>query len=179
MKTVRITLALAMALAMTAPMMAQEKAAKGKGSQLSPISRVLLRMGKIHDALQGLDLSAEQKEKLGKAREEHGPKMKAFFDKLGEIFTEEQRNAAREAGAKATTAGKEGRDLFLAIEAAVKSTDEQKEKSGELAKELSALSREMTKSTMHILTPEQREKMKKALFPQGRKLVAKKPAEKE
>jgi Spy/CpxP family protein refolding chaperone len=62
MKTVRITLALAVALSIAMSVMAQEKkAAKGKAAKLSPTARVMLRMGKLRGALEGLDLTAEQK----------------------------------------------------------------------------------------------------------------------
>jgi len=182
MKTVRITLALATALLIAIPVMAQEKkTAKGKAAKISPIARVMLRMGKLHSALEGLDLTAEQKEKLGKVREELGPKMRDAFGKLRGILTEEQRTAADESAKKAKEAGKEGKDLILAIESSVKLTDEQKEKTEKLAKEFSALSRGITKKIMGTLTPEQKEKVKKAMAPQGRKPRDKKdkPADKK
>lgn len=182
MKTVRITLALAVALAMTAPLMAQEKkAAKGKGTKISPIARAMLRTGKIHDTLADLDLTAEQKEKLGKIHKELGPKVGEVSAKLEDILTEEQLTAAGEAAKKAKEAGKEIRAGVVAIEAAVKATDEQKEKLDALAKELVTMNREMTKAIRGILTPEQKEKWKKALAPKVRKPREKKdkPAEKK
>ncbi|MEE8451269.1 MAG: hypothetical protein V3R99_05115 [Thermoguttaceae bacterium] len=170
MKTVRITLALAIALSIAVPLMAQEKkTAKAKAAKISPIARVMLRMGKIRSAIEGLDLTAEQKEKLGKSREQLGPKVGSVFGKLRDILTEEQRTASEEAGKKAREAGKEGRALIVAIEASVKITEEQQEKIDKVAKELGALNREMTRSIMGILTPEQKEKLKKALAPQPRK----------
>jgi len=182
MKTVRITLALAIALAITAPMMAQEKkAAKGKGTQISQIGRMMLRMEKLRTALGDLDLTAEQKEKLGKIREELGPKIGDVFGKLKDILTEEQRTVSGEAAKKAHEAGKEGRAVIVAVESSVKITDEQQVKIDKLAEEFVPVNREMTKSIMGILTPEQKEKLKKALAPQPRKPSEKKdkPAEKE
>ena len=83
---------MAIALSIAIPIMAQEKkAAKGKRAQLSQVARVMLRMGKLREALAEVDLTAEQKESLDKVREELGPKMKEAFTELKEIFTEEQR----------------------------------------------------------------------------------------
>ena len=182
MKTVRITLDLAVALAMTVPLMAQEKkAGKGKRTKISPMAQVMLRMGKIRSTIGDLDLTAEQKEKLGAIRKELGPKIGEVFGKWKDIYTEEQWTAAEEAGKKAREAGKEGRAMVVAVEAAVKLTDEQKKKTDALAKELVAVNRKMTKAIRGILTPEQKEKMKKALAPKARKPREKKdkPAEKK
>ena len=179
MKTVRFALAMAVALSIAIPMMAQEKkAGGGKRAQLSPIARVMLRMSKLREAMEEIDLTAEQKEKLGKAREELGPKMREAFGELAEVLTEEQKTAAEAAAKEARDAGKEGRNLMLAVEASLKLTAEQKEKADKVATEtLIPLSREMTKKTLAVLTPEQREKVKKALAPKGRKPAAEKKAD--
>ena len=179
MKTVRITLAMAIALLIAIPVMAQEKkAAKGKRAQLSQVARVMLRMGKLREALTEVDLTAEQKESLDKVREELGPKMKEAFTELKEIFTEEQRTAVEEASKQAKEAGKEGRAMMLAIESALKLTDEQKEKVDKAGKEVWVpLSRKMNRKVMAILTPEQKEKVKKAMAPKARK--QRKPGDKK
>ncbi len=168
MKTVRIALAMAVTLSIAIPAMAQERKGQGKRGQLSAIGRVMIRMGKLNDTVKGLDLSDEQQEKLKQLREETGPKMGEAFGKLQEILTEEQQNAAKEAAKKAHEAGKEGRDIMLAVQAAVKLTDEQQKKMDALVKEVfMPLSREVTKGIISILTPQQREAVKKAMAPKG------------
>ncbi len=171
MKTVRITLAMAVALSIAIPVMAQEtKPDKGKAAKLSPTARVMLKMGKLREAIGGLDLSAEQEEKLDKIREEFRPKMGVAFGKLRDILTEDQRTAAEKAAKKAREAGKKGRDLMLAIESSLNLTDEQKEKTDIVGKEeWGPLCHEMTKKIMAILTPKQKGKVKKAMAPEGRK----------
>jgi hypothetical protein len=58
---------------------------------------------------------------------------------------------------------------MLAIESSLKLTDEQKEKTDKVGKEVwLPLRREMTKKVMAILTPEQKEKVKKAMARKGR-----------
>lgn len=183
MRTVRIMLALAVALSIAIPLSAQEKkAAKGKRAKLSPMARVLLRMDKFHTALEGLDLTAEQKEKLGKMiREELAPKLGDAIGKFRDILTEEQRTTVGESFRKAREAGKEGNDLILAIESSLTLTDEEKQKTDKVRQELAQFHREMAKKVMGILTPEQKGKMKKKMAPQGRKQGDKKakPGEKK
>jgi hypothetical protein len=59
---------------------------------------------------------------------------------------------------------------MLAIESSLNLTDEQKEKTDIVGKEeWGPLCREMTKKIMAILTPEQKEQVKKAMAPEGRK----------
>jgi len=178
MRTVRILLAAIVALLLAAPSVAAERPkGKGKAPQLSPTAQAMLRMERLRETLDELDLTAEQKERLGKVREEFGPKMKAIFEKIEEVLTEEQRSAAEEAMKQAKEADKKGRELFAAIEAAIKLTDEQKEKMDAIAPEIRDVQREMMKVIRGILTPEQRENLTKRMQPQPkqRKPGAKKP----
>lgn len=179
MKTVRILLAMVVALAIAIPAMAQEKKdAKGKG-KISPTGQLMLRMGKLKEALEGLDLTAEQQENLKKIHEEMGPKMKDIFGKMREILTEEQHKTAEDAAKKAKEAKKEGRAMILAIQAALKLSDEQQEKIDKLSEGLRPLNREMMKKVSAILTPEQQENLKKKMAPQPRKKGEKKEPQKE
>jgi hypothetical protein len=67
---------------------------------------------------------------------------------------------------------------MLVVESSLKLTDEQKEKTDKLGKEVwLPLSREMTKKVMAILTPEQKQKVKKAMAPKDRK--QRKPGDKK
>lgn len=176
MKTARFVSVMVLALLIAIPSSAQEKQAKkGKGPavKITMVSQAFMRMKKLHDAVEGLDLTAEVEEKLAKLRDEDGPKMKELLEKLGEIVTEEQKALAKEAGEKAKEAKKEGRQFFIAVEAAVKLTDEQKKKMDELGKEMLAMQRGAMKKVMAMLTDEQKEKVKKAMMPKPKKEGAK------
>ncbi len=170
MKTARFVLVAVIALLIVSPASAQEKPAKkGPAVKISQVSQVFLNMEKLSKAVKDLDLTTEQQEKLGQLRTENEPKMKEMMDKLGAILTEEQKTAGKEAGEKAKAENLEGRKFFVAVEAAVKITDEQKTKLEELGKEMSATHREIMKSVMAVLTPEQQEKVKKAMAPAPKK----------
>ncbi len=176
MRTVRIVLAMVVALSIAAAAVAQEKPKK-KGARLSQTAQAMLRIDALRQALEGLDLTAEQKEKLGKVREEFGPKMKEVFSKLGDILTEEQKSSAEESVKKAKDAGKKGREFFQSVESSLKLTDEQKEKMDKVAPELRAIQKEMVKAVMEVLTPEQQAKIKEKLQPPAKK--ERKPREKK
>jgi len=153
---------------MATAIMAEEKE-KAKTDKLHPLARAMMRIERFRGALEQLDLSAEQKETLKKIHEELGPKMKAIFDKLREVLSEEQRHAAEEARNAAKAAGKKGRAMFEAIEAAVKLTDAQKEQLAKFAPELVAVHKEAAQKVMGVLTPEQQSKLKEKLHPAGKK----------
>ncbi len=180
MRTARYVLVAVIALLMALPVSAQDKQAKKKAPavKISQVSQVFLNMEKLHKAIDALDLTSEQQEKLGRLRTENEPKMKEMMSKLEAIFTEEQRAAGKEAAEKAKAEKLEGRKLFVAIEAAVKITEEQKVKLEELGKEMSATHREIVKSVMAVLTPEQKEKVKKAMAPAPKKEKVKAAAKK-
>jgi len=148
--------------------MAQEKE-KAKGQRMDPFPRAMMRIERFNSALEQLDLSAEQKEKVAKIHEKYGPKMKAVVGKAHEVFSEEQRKASEEAKKAAKAAGKTGRAVFEACEAAVKPTDEQKEKLAKLAPDLVAVHKEAAKEVMGVLTPEQQNRLKEKLRPGGKK----------
>lgn len=171
MKTVQLVLLMAMTLLISVPGSAQEKQTKKKGPavKISQVSQAMLRMKKLHDALESLDLTADQEDALKKSREENGPKMKEAFDKLKDILTEEQRAAAEKAMKDAKEAKMQDRQAIVAVERAVNATDEQKEKMDVVGKELLAMQRGIMKKAMGILTAEQQEKVKKAMMPAPKK----------
>jgi Spy/CpxP family protein refolding chaperone len=171
MKLFRTMLAAAAVVCLAGTLLAQEKPAgkgEGRGPRLSPVSQVFLRMERLRTALEGLDLSQEQKDKLAKLRQESGPKAREILEKMRDVLTEEQRKAAEEAGKKAKDAGKKGREMFLAVEKSVKLTDDQKEKLKGIAGDLEALRRDGVAKIREVLTPEQREKLRAKMAPQGR-----------
>jgi Spy/CpxP family protein refolding chaperone len=168
---------MAVALSLATAVAAQDKAKeKGKPARLSPTARAMLGIERLRTALEGLDLTEEQKEKLQKIREGVGPKMKEAFGKMRDILTEEQRNAAEESARKAKDAGKKGRDLMVAVESTLKLTDEQKEKMDKIGQDLLALQKDMMKEILGVLTTEQQAKIKEKMRPEGKR--DRKPAEK-
>ena len=170
MRTARIVLVMAVAMLIAAPLLAQERKQgnEGRRGRGNPTRRALLMMERLRTAIGELDLTAEQKEKLDKVREEMGPKMREIWGKANEILTEEQRNAAGEVMKKNKEAGKKGREAIVAVEAAIKLTDEQKPKMDKVGEELIKLQREAMKKITKILTPEQREKLQEKMRPPRR-----------
>ena len=83
--------------------------------------------------------------------------------KYGEILTDEQRQAQREAFRAAREAGKQDAELRKAVDAAVKLTDEQKDQQAKLQQERSTLFAKIQEELRALLTDEQR----KQLRPQG------------
>ena len=170
MRTVRTLLVVAVALLIATAAVAQEQPKKkGRRGKLGPTAQAVMRLHRLHEALGELDLTQEQKEELKKLRETLGPKGKEILGKMEDVLTEEQKIAGDEAMREVKESGKKGRALFVAIEAALKLTDEQKEKMDKIAPEVSALQRQAMKEIRGILTPEQQEKLKEKMQPPKRK----------
>jgi len=170
MRTARILLAVTIALLLTVPAMAAgEKKKKAARVKLSATAQVFLRMDKLRTALEEMDLTAEQQEKLKKIREEQGPKMKEAFGKMGDILTQEQKDAAKAASEEAKKAGKKGRAFFVAVQAACTITDEQKEKLDKLAPEFATLQQKSARAVRGVLTPEQKKELQEKLQPKRKK----------
>ncbi|MHB8898003.1 MAG: hypothetical protein ACYC6Y_04590 [Thermoguttaceae bacterium] len=171
MKEARFVLVAVIALLMAMPVAAQENQGKKKGPsvKVSQVSQVLMNVEKLHKAIEGLDLTAEQQAKLEQLKSENEPKLKEALEKVGAIFTEEQKAAAKAAAEKAKGEKLEGRKFFAAVEAAVKITDEQKTKVEELGKEMATEYRLVMKKALDVLTAEQQETVKKAMAPAPQK----------
>jgi hypothetical protein len=172
MRNAHIVLAVAIALLISTAAVAQEKKKRTPARKLSPTSQAMLRMHMLHKALEELDLTDEQKQAHKKVHEEIGPKMKEIMDGMKEILSEEQVAALEEAGKKAKEAGKTGRAMFVAIESALKLTDEQKEKMKEPSEKLVALQKQAVRKVMAILTPEQKEEIRAKMAPQRKRKAA-------
>jgi Spy/CpxP family protein refolding chaperone len=114
------------------------------------------------DMLKGLDLTADQKAKLEELKKEYGPKFKEARQKADSILTEDQKKARSEARKAAQAAGKKGPEVWKDAQAAMKLTDEQKAKLAEARKTGAALGKEVHEKVMALLTPEQKEQLKKA-----------------
>lgn len=158
MKLLSVAMVLAVSLAAAVNLTAEEPK-KGKRPERPQAARGmdLMRM------FRGLDLSADQMEKLQALAKEYAPKFKAIDEKRDNIPTEEQKKARAEARREAVKAGKKGMEVFEAAQAAMKLTDEQKAAFAEVQKERMELYREMVGKALEVLTPEQREQIKKRL----------------
>jgi Spy/CpxP family protein refolding chaperone len=147
-----------LALAMVGPALALQKAEK-KPPKCPAADR-------IERMLQGLTLSDAQKAKLAEVAKECGPKMVEANQKLDALLTLEQKQARVEAMAAAKTAGKKGKEMQEAVEAALKLTDDQKAKYTAARTAMGELEKGLREKVMGVLTPEQVEQVKKARQPQ-------------
>ncbi|MGO9108115.1 MAG: Spy/CpxP family protein refolding chaperone [Thermoguttaceae bacterium] len=162
------TIAVLIAAVATAAEESKPKA-KGKGPRLSPIAQTMLRIDRIKSAVEGLDLSDDQKEKLGKVRDDFEAKRQAIHEKLAEVLTEDQKQVAKDAMESAKQSGKKGRGFYQSLEASLKLTDEQKQKMEPIGKELQTLVDDAMKQVMEVLTPEQKETLQKKIGSGGKK----------
>jgi len=177
MRSLKIAMATAIAMLIaTAAMAADESKSKGKGPRLSPIAQTLMRIDRIKAAVEGLDLSDEQKDKLGKIRDDFEAKREKIYEKLGEVLTDEQKQTAKEALDKANESGKKDAAFYRSLEASLKLTDEQKQKMEPIGRELRTVVTDTMKLVTDVLTPDQKEKLQQKIGPMGKK--GKKGAEK-
>jgi hypothetical protein len=95
----------------------EKKGGKKKGN--NPAAGLLKKVDGLGD------LTAEQKEKIAKIKEEHEPKLAAAAKKVNDALTPDQRRARQEAQKAARQAGKKGKEAQAEIAAAMKLTDEQ------------------------------------------------------
>ncbi len=103
----------------------------------------------------------KQKVELEKIQKKYGDKLEAARKGVANSISDEQKRARMEAGMKARAAGKTGKDLVDAINNAAKLSPEQQKKLGAAQQELSQVSQEMNNEMMALLTPEQKEEIKK------------------
>jgi Spy/CpxP family protein refolding chaperone len=167
MTRIRVVLAVVGVLLVARAVVAAE--GEKKADKLHPLAQAMMRVERFHNAVEQLDLTADQKDKLKAIHEEFAPKMKELMEKAHAVFTDDQKKALKEARDAAKAAGKKGRAVFEACQAAVKPTDEQKEKLAAFAPEVVALHKEAREKVMNILTAEQQSTLKEKLRPAGKK----------
>jgi pectin methylesterase-like acyl-CoA thioesterase len=113
----------------------------------------------IDRTLKPVTLSDEQKSKLDALKKEYEPKLKeAYATEKANALSPEQKTAGEEAKKAAVAAGKKGKDVQAAVDAAVKKTDAQKHAS----KPRLALEKEMRAKILALLTDEQKAEIKAA-----------------
>jgi Spy/CpxP family protein refolding chaperone len=159
MNTMIRGLGLVVLLGMATGLSAADKEKQPKGETARPTAPGGLEM------LKGLDLSPEQQAKVEQLRDELAPKLKEVWQKISDILTDEQKKARAEAFQAAQEAGKKGRELQKAVDAALKLSDEQKPQIAEIRKEADHLNREFREKVITLLNPAQKEKLEKRNAP--------------
>jgi Spy/CpxP family protein refolding chaperone len=160
MRAVRAILTLGLVLAIAAPLLAQQEKPKPKRPRAKTERRGGMSMMRM---LRGIELTADQKAKLQKIEKEMRPKFAELRKKADAILTPEQKKARAEAMKNAREEGKRGRELFQAAREAVKLTDKQKEETAKVRKEMGELFTQVRNKLMEVLTPEQKEALKKRM----------------
>jgi hypothetical protein len=158
MRTARSVLILVMALLIASPLLAADKK---RGAKKAPPCPAAQRAEKM---LEGVTLTADQKAKLAEVTKECGPKLAECMKKMN-VLTPDQKKAQEEATKAAKAAGKSGKELFAAVAASVKLTDEQKAKMAEARKEMAPIEKDLREKVLAILTDDQKAQVKKNLAP--------------
>jgi Spy/CpxP family protein refolding chaperone len=116
---------------------------------------------RVDRMLKAVTLTDEQKAKVADLKKEYEPKFKELGQKMKGVLTPEQKTARVEAAKAAREAGKSRQDVRAAAEAAMKMTDQQKAKLAEVRKANMSLGKEFRDKVVGLLTPEQKEQLKK------------------
>ena len=153
MKTARIVLALALVMLIAGPLMAKDS--KKKCEKPGPAAERIAKITKP------LTLTDAEKAKLDDLAKQYNSK---FCDaaKKGDVLTADQKKAWKEAEKTAKAAGKKGKELHAAVEAAVKLTDQQKTQRADAHKAMNSLDKELHDKVLAVLTPAQQDQVKKA-----------------
>jgi Spy/CpxP family protein refolding chaperone len=159
MKAARIALSLVIALVIAGTALAD---GKGKDKPKADGKGPAKKAQAAFPMLEGLKLTDGQKAKVEALRKEIDTKRAEIQKKMGSILTAEQKKARQDAEKAAKTAGKKGKEFHDAVEAAVKLTDDQKAKMAAAKKEMDGLQKQIRDKIDGILTPEQKEQLKKA-----------------
>ena len=149
MKTIIHTLSLLLLIfAVITPTFSADKAKKKKPAAVAI------------KAPKGVELTTDQKAKLDALNKEFGPKLAACRKEASGIITKDQKKARATALKEAKAAGKKGKELREAAEAAFKVSEDQKTKLAECKKAMGALQKEVRAGLAGILTAEQKAQLK-------------------
>ncbi|MCA9006848.1 MAG: hypothetical protein KDA70_16350 [Planctomycetaceae bacterium] len=157
LKVSKALVAVALIMACVASVDAAEKGAKKKKGN-NKQANVTIQALNLPDSI---ELSDEQKEKVAALRKEYTPKFAALQKKNREILTDEQVKARRTAMKEAKDAGKKGKELRDAVNAALNLTDDQEKQMKEVTGEIRKLNGEVTGKLEGVLTADQYAKIKK------------------
>ena len=152
MKTILHTLSLLLlALAVITPTFAADKANKAKKKKPAAVA---VKVPK------GITLNEDQRGKLAALNKEFGPKLAACRKEAAGIITADQRKAQAAAIKEAKAAGKKGKEIREAAEAAANITEDQKTKLADCKKAMGALQKEIRAGLAGILNDEQKAQIK-------------------
>lgn len=132
---------------------AQEAPKKGKKNTLPGANSSVFQLPKE------VTLTAEQQAKLEALKKEFGPKLAEFQKKLDDLLTPEQKQARKDAAAKAKAENVKGKAAQEAVLNALKLSPEQKAKYESLQKELQELQAKVRAHMAEFLTDEQKAKI--------------------
>lgn len=141
----------------------EEKAKPEKKAKASPAAAAFAVPASI-------ELTAEQKVKIEELKKEFEPKLTDALAKRAGVLTPDQVKARAEAVKTARAAGKKGQEARAAIDAAVSLTPEQAKNLADAEKSVGELQKTIRGKVQELLTPEQRDAIKKAI--QERKKAA-------
>lgn len=106
-----------------------------------------------------VELTAEQQAKLDELKKEHGPKLAEIQKKLDEVLSAEQKQARKDAQAKAKADKLKGKDAQAAVMAALMLTEEQKTKYTAAQTEMREAAAKVRAKLAEFLTDEQKAKV--------------------
>jgi len=118
--------------------------------------------------LNGIELTAEQKEKVAALDKELAGEVQQISKMRGEILTETQKSAERDAQKASKSAGKTPADTKKAVDEALNLTDDQKEKMKTVQQAQQAFAAKAIEGLKKILTPEQAAKLPKPAGGKGK-----------
>ena len=163
-----------LATAIALPLVAQDKQKKKRKKKGQRGNAAVVQM---MNRLKKLNLSDEQKEKIKKIAADHGPKLAAVTKKVRETLTRDELRARQEAGKKARSEGKKGRELQAAINAVV---PKEKQKAYAAAqKEARAAQAAFRNAVAAVLTDEQKKEAKLVARKKGKKKATRKKKKKK
>ena len=113
----------------------------------------------IKKKLDEAELPADVLEKAKKVVDEHAPKIAEAQAAVDAILTDEQKKARSAAQKAAKDAGRKGKEAAAEVEAALKLTDEQKEKMKEANEGLAKATAARNEALGALLTDEQKQKV--------------------
>ncbi len=131
----------------------EEKKGKGKRQAQNPAVKALA------EQLKTLDLSDEQAGKIKELTAGAGEKLAAIAKQRAELITPETAQKMAEARKEAAAAGKKGKELQEAVNAAAGLTGEKAEQLKEIQAKQQAVVAELKKSVGSLLSEEQRAKV--------------------
>jgi oligoendopeptidase F len=172
-KLARTILLFALAAAVAAPAMAQDKK-KGKKKRAGKARGPIVFVYRLPRAVTKT-LTADQKTKLQAINKEYRPKLLEIRKKQGAILTADQK-AVLEKARKSGTTARERQAALRAARKSLKFTSDQKKQQADLRKQERTLRAEINKKVDSVLTDEQKELRKKASKRKGGKKGKKKAA---